>query len=176
MDPALLWLWWRLAAVAPIRPLAWEPPYAAEVALKRQKEKKKDFLVPNLVLIPLCSVSFADLSPEQELGTAWLRSVKSARADAVTAVGVPSNTCARESAPCRCPGQRSGGGEGPLCLHCLYVCSFRSFVSSFNSCIFGEKHLTLVLSIAHGLEKLPECLRPSVLRDLLTRRGSLVPV
>ena len=33
-DPALLWLWCSLAAVAPIRPLAWEPPYAAGVALK----------------------------------------------------------------------------------------------------------------------------------------------
>ena len=27
-DPALLWLWCRLAAAALIRPLAWEPPYA----------------------------------------------------------------------------------------------------------------------------------------------------
>ena len=25
---ALLWLWCRLATAAPIRPLAWEPPYA----------------------------------------------------------------------------------------------------------------------------------------------------
>ena len=40
-DPSLLWLWDRLAAVAPIRPLAWEPPYASGVALKRQKTKKK---------------------------------------------------------------------------------------------------------------------------------------
>ena len=24
-DPALLWLWCRLAAAAPVRPLAWEP-------------------------------------------------------------------------------------------------------------------------------------------------------
>ena len=35
----------RLAAVAPIRPLAWEPPYAAGVALekaKRQKKKKNE--------------------------------------------------------------------------------------------------------------------------------------
>ena len=39
--PVLLWLWHRLAAVAPIGPLAWEPPYAAGVALKRQKDKKK---------------------------------------------------------------------------------------------------------------------------------------
>ena len=40
LELALLWLWRRLAAVAPIRPLAWEPPYAAGVALKRQKTKK----------------------------------------------------------------------------------------------------------------------------------------
>ena len=40
LDPALLWLWCRLAATAPTGPLAWEPPYAAGVALKRQKIKK----------------------------------------------------------------------------------------------------------------------------------------
>ena len=33
-DPVLLWLWCRLAAAALIRPLAWEPPYVAGVALK----------------------------------------------------------------------------------------------------------------------------------------------
>ena len=36
-DLALLWLWCRLATTAPIRPLALERPYAAGVALKRQK-------------------------------------------------------------------------------------------------------------------------------------------
>ena len=41
-DLALLWLWPRLAATAPIRPLAWEPPYALAVALKRQKTKRKN--------------------------------------------------------------------------------------------------------------------------------------
>ena len=41
LDPALLWLWCRLVATAPIRPLAWESPYAIEAALKRQKKKKK---------------------------------------------------------------------------------------------------------------------------------------
>ena len=40
-DPALLWLWCRLAAAAPIQPLAREPPYAAGAALKKEKEKKK---------------------------------------------------------------------------------------------------------------------------------------
>ena len=41
-DLALLWLWYRLAAVALIRPLVWEPPCAASAALKRQKKKKKE--------------------------------------------------------------------------------------------------------------------------------------
>ena len=39
-NPMLLWLWCRLAAVAPIWPLAWEPPYAASEALKSKKKKK----------------------------------------------------------------------------------------------------------------------------------------
>ena len=42
LDLALLCLWCRPAAIAPIRPLAWEPPYAAGEALKRQKTKKKE--------------------------------------------------------------------------------------------------------------------------------------
>ena len=42
-DPALLWLWRRLVATAPIQPLAWGPPYAmVGVALKRQKNEKKN--------------------------------------------------------------------------------------------------------------------------------------
>ena len=40
LDLALLWLLRRLAATAPIRPLAWEPLYATNMALKRQKKKK----------------------------------------------------------------------------------------------------------------------------------------
>ena len=50
-DPALLWLWRRPVATAPIQPLAWEPPYAAGTAqeiattttttTKDKKAKKK---------------------------------------------------------------------------------------------------------------------------------------
>ena len=40
-DPELLWLWLWLAAVALIRHLAWEPPYATGEALKGQKTKRK---------------------------------------------------------------------------------------------------------------------------------------
>ena len=36
-----MWLWRRLAAAAPIGPLAWEPPYAAGVALEKTKKKRK---------------------------------------------------------------------------------------------------------------------------------------
>ena len=39
-DPVLLWLRCRLAAVAPIQPLAWNPPYAVGAALKKIIIKK----------------------------------------------------------------------------------------------------------------------------------------
>ena len=37
LDPSSLWLWHRPAAIAPIGPLAWEPPCAEGVALKKNK-------------------------------------------------------------------------------------------------------------------------------------------
>ena len=40
-DPAWLWLWHRWAATALTRPLAWEPPYAAGVALEKTTKKKR---------------------------------------------------------------------------------------------------------------------------------------
>ena len=39
-DPALLWLWHRLAATAPIRPPALEPPCATGAAQEMAKRKK----------------------------------------------------------------------------------------------------------------------------------------
>ena len=39
--PVLLWLWCRLAVVAPIGPLAWESPSAVDAAINSKKEKKK---------------------------------------------------------------------------------------------------------------------------------------
>ena len=41
-DPLLLWLWHRLAAPTPKRPLAWELLYAASAALKKKKKKGKN--------------------------------------------------------------------------------------------------------------------------------------
>ena len=40
-DPALLWLWRRPAAIAPIGPLAWESPYAAGTAVQKTKKDNK---------------------------------------------------------------------------------------------------------------------------------------
>ena len=40
-DPMLLWLWCRLAATAPIRPLAWESPCATGVAIEKTKRHAK---------------------------------------------------------------------------------------------------------------------------------------
>ena len=48
-DPALLWLWHELAAVAQIRLLAWEPPYVVGVALKRQKKKKRMVIIKKTI-------------------------------------------------------------------------------------------------------------------------------
>ena len=48
-DLVLLWLWCRPAATAPTGPLAWEPPYAAGAALKKQKKKKE--WISNAVLL-----------------------------------------------------------------------------------------------------------------------------
>ena len=43
-DPALLWLWCRLAATAPIRPLAWEPLYAVGAALEKTEKKNTKYM------------------------------------------------------------------------------------------------------------------------------------
>ena len=44
LDPKLLWLWCRPAAVTPIQPLAWKPPCAVGAALQsknKQTNKQK---------------------------------------------------------------------------------------------------------------------------------------
>ena len=67
-DLALLWLGCRLAAVALIRPVAWEPPYASSAALKRQKAKKKKKYL-NLGLTPNpCSFHSACVLPQRRAG------------------------------------------------------------------------------------------------------------
>ena len=49
LDPELLWLWCRLAAIAPIRSLAWELPYASGAALKKKKKKRQKKRTPEIL-------------------------------------------------------------------------------------------------------------------------------
>ena len=54
LDPTLLWLWHRLAAVALIRPLAWELPCAVGAVLKKKKKKDGVWPYSTVVLIKDC--------------------------------------------------------------------------------------------------------------------------
>ena len=61
LDPELLWLWCRPAAVAPAGPLAWQPPYVVGAALKSKKKKKKKYIyiyisleIPDIHLCQSC--------------------------------------------------------------------------------------------------------------------------
>ena len=57
-DPVLLW--YRPAAIAPIRPLAWEPLYARGAALKRPKKKFLKEIMKTLKEIRIAINSNAD--------------------------------------------------------------------------------------------------------------------
>jgi len=75
-DPALLWLWCRLAATAPIRPLAWEPPYTTGAALekaKRQKKKKKKKKCHELLPLQLLNLFFLFTSTPVVYGSSQAR-------------------------------------------------------------------------------------------------------
>ena len=48
-DPALLWLWRRPVATAPIRPLAWESPYTSGAALEKAKRTNKQKRIKSLI-------------------------------------------------------------------------------------------------------------------------------
>ena len=61
LDPALLWLWCRPAATAPIGPLAWEPPCATGAVLKRPKKKKNSGYVD-----PVLWLNSPDLQTQRE--------------------------------------------------------------------------------------------------------------
>ena len=57
LDPALLWLWHRLAAAAPIPHLAWELPYAMGAANK--KKKKIPTIICCSLFLPLVLLTVA---------------------------------------------------------------------------------------------------------------------
>ena len=52
-DPALLWLCRRPETMAPIRPVAWEPPCAVGAAQEIAKRQKKKKLFETQVCKPL---------------------------------------------------------------------------------------------------------------------------
>ena len=56
----LLWLWCRLAATAPIRPLAREFPYATGLILKKKAKKKKKEKKSFHIFFSSISISFLD--------------------------------------------------------------------------------------------------------------------
>ena len=45
LDPALLWLWSRPEVIAPVRPLAWEPPCAMGAALEKEEKKNAEIII-----------------------------------------------------------------------------------------------------------------------------------
>ena len=57
-DPALLWLWYGQTATAPIRPLAWEPPYTAGAALENAKRHNNNLLPSKMELFFAKNVLF----------------------------------------------------------------------------------------------------------------------
>ena len=62
----MLWLWRRLAATTPIRPLAWEPPYAVGAALKGQKTKIKKMKIKKSILYTTNNVNdFKSIMPNK---------------------------------------------------------------------------------------------------------------
>ena len=64
-DPALLWLWCRLAAAAPIPPLAWELPKAACATVKKTKKKKRAVLgKPEWPVIPIMTLTQGVFKPK----------------------------------------------------------------------------------------------------------------
>ena len=72
-DPALLWLWRRRVATAPIQPLAWEPPYAvgaAQEIAKRPKKKKTNLLKTSVrTTWNICQTKTKPWGPEKLRGT-----------------------------------------------------------------------------------------------------------
>ena len=75
LDLPLLWLWCSPAATALIRSLAWEPPYAAGTALKRQKQTTKKIFLIYLVLKFLVPKYFVSLLSKQRVRTLKLQAV-----------------------------------------------------------------------------------------------------
>ena len=62
LDLVLLWLWCRPAAIAPIQPLAWEPPYDSGMALKSKIKTKTNpkNIMPNPTVSQKSSLNYPE--------------------------------------------------------------------------------------------------------------------
>ena len=63
LDPTLLWLWCGRVATALIRPLAWEPPYAAGAAQEMAKRQRKKKEALNSLLHKVTSIRLLVFNP-----------------------------------------------------------------------------------------------------------------
>jgi len=61
----LLWLWYRPATTAPIQPLAWEFPCAANVALEKQTKNTHNKKNPEMFRLALIQLN---KNPSELLG------------------------------------------------------------------------------------------------------------
>ena len=55
-DLVLPWLWRRLAAIAFIKPLAWEPPYAAGTDLQNKTKQNKTKDETKVIVLIFCII------------------------------------------------------------------------------------------------------------------------
>ena len=65
-DLVLLWLWCRPVTTAPIRPLAWEPPYASGAALEKAKRQKKKKGARNVRVVEMSFIALQIMLPRKE--------------------------------------------------------------------------------------------------------------
>ena len=71
-DPKWLCLWGRLAVVALIQPLAWEPPYAAGAALKKKPKEEVTIHLTNMLStcdVPDTRLGWGESSAPNEVPT-----------------------------------------------------------------------------------------------------------
>ena len=77
LGSALLWLWYRLMAAGLIRPLSWEPTYAAHEALRKEKgggaTTKTWELIPSLWgrFTEIRQFNILNLNPDYWGGDVW---------------------------------------------------------------------------------------------------------
>jgi len=82
-DPALLWLWRRLVAMAPIQPLAWETSTCRRGSPRNSKKKKKTITKPHKLpqtgWSKITEMSSLTVLETKSLKSRWLQVVSSWR-------------------------------------------------------------------------------------------------